>query len=170
MAITYNQGIITTRIISQCDNALDLRTLPDRIDKTYTQNYTAGTGANQSQIQWADSRSLLTTANETLDLRALTNDAFGTYTFAKLRELIIAVTTLTPGYRLLVGGAASNAFSAFAADPSDIVYVPAGGIFRISSPVDGFTVDATHKDLKIENPSGGTCAFDIIIIGTGTVA
>ncbi len=150
-------------------NVLDLESVTSTLTKAITKNITNGTGANKAQAVWSDTRSLLTTANEEIDLRAIVN-GFGTLTAAKIKYIIINPVTVTTGYRLLVGGAASNAWSACFADPSDILRVDSGSPVVLSSLVDGWTVDATHKQLKIENPSGGTFEYEIIVVCEGTVA
>ena len=152
-------------------NALDLNSIPDALNKSYSSAYTNGTGASKAQEVWHDKRTLLTTANEELDLTALAGGAFGTYNFSKIKALVIHVNTVTSGYRLEIGGAASNAFSAFVKDPSDIDLCAASGTkILIDSPIDGATVDSTHKMLKINNPSGGTVEYEIWILGEGTVS
>jgi hypothetical protein len=171
MATSLSGTVKTTPTLTYI-NTLDAQRVSATIDAdvTRTATYSNGTGANQAQHVWIDERSLLTTTDETLDLTSLANGAFGTLTFSKIKELIIQVTTATPGYRLLVGGAATNAVSGCLGDPSDIIRVDAGGQVHISSPVDGFAIDGTHKSLKIENPSGGTVAYRIMLVGLGSNA
>jgi hypothetical protein len=165
-------GTVRTIISMSAVNTLDLSAVTDAVAKTETNTYANGTGANQVQVQWHDQRTLLTTAGETLDLTALAGGAFGTANFGKVKELIIKLVTATSGYRLQVGDAAgtANKWTAPFADPADIITPGAGGILHLSSPVDGWTVDGTHKLLLIYNPSGGSVVFDIYIAGTGTMA
>lgn len=171
MATSYVSGNIRTIITSNWQNALDLSSVADNLALTLQDTYANGTGANQVQAQFHDQRTLATTTGETLDLRALTC-AFGTLTFAKVKTIIIKLTTATTGYRLEVGDdqATANKWTAPFKAATDTVRVEAGGIWHAGSPVDGMTVDATHKYLYIYNPSGGNAVYDIIIIGTGTVA
>ena len=152
-------------------NGLDKLTVPAKLKETYQESLTNGTGANKAQIFWSDTRSLDAAANETLDLQALTGGHFGTAVFSEVKALIIKVNTLTTAYLLEVGAAAGNQWTGAAAmlkDTSDIIQINAGGMLVWTSPVDGGTVDGTHKDLKINNPSAGAVSFDIIIIGEGT--
>lgn len=171
MGQTLTRGSLKITVDHIVLNALDLNNITDTLNKSYSSAYTNGTGASKAQEVWHDKRSLLTTANEELDLTALAGGAFGTVNFSKIKSMIIHVNTATAGYRLEIGGAASNAFSAFVKDPSDIDICSASGTkILIDSPVDGATVDATHKMLKITNPSGGTVEYEIWIIGEGTVS
>ena len=162
-------GNLDIRFRQAYTNVLDLESPISSLDEKIAKAWTNGTGSGKAQASWSDIRSILTTANEELDLTALAN-AFGTLTIAKVKMLIINPVTATTGYRLLVGGAAANAWSAFLADPSDIVRVDSGSPLVLTSLIDGWTVDATHKMLKIENPSGGTFEYQIIIVGEGSVA
>lgn len=150
-------------------NSLDGRNVEDKLDKSYASALTDGTGANQGQIAYYDERSLPTTNSEELDLTAL-ESAFGVASFTKVKHIIIEVTTLTAGYRLLIGGAASDAWETALGGAGDIDRVDAGGILVKTSPVDGFAVNSTNKILKIANPSGGGINYSIEIVGTGSVA
>jgi len=162
-------GSLEIRYRQTYNNVLDLETFSSSLDERIQQAFTNGTGANKAQASWTDRRSLLTTTSEEIDLRALTN-GFGTLTATKIKALIIRVRTTTPGYRLLVGGAASNAWEAWTTQTGSIIRVGAGSQLVISDWIDGLIVDATHKMLKIENPSGGTVEYDIIVLCEGSVA
>ena len=170
MAVTVTSASVLTKPLATLVNVLDRETVTTLLksDLTRTKTYTSGTGANQINAAWTDTITILTTADTTLDLTALAGGAFGTVAFSKVKEIIIQVATATTGYRILVGGAAENQFSGHLADASDIIRVDAAGQLHLSSPVDGYTVDATHSDLKIENPSGGSVVLDITILGVGT--
>jgi hypothetical protein len=130
-----------------------------------------GTGANKAQVSWHDRRTLATTTSENIDLSGALSGAFGVTTFTKIKALCIKVNTTTAGYRLEVGKAVANAFDALFCDPTDAIKVQAGGVLLLWAPVDGYTVTGDTADiLKINNPSGGTISYDIIVIGEGTVA
>jgi hypothetical protein len=163
-------GKLEILLNSLMKNTIDLSNATDTVNRKITQAFTNGTGAGKSQIVWHDQGEILTTASVTLDLKALAGGMFGTANFTKVRYFVVQAVTETAGYRLLVSGGAANAFTAFWADASDVEYVPAGGVYAKSSPVDGFVVDATHKTLKIENPSGGTVQYLIWIVGEGAEA
>ena len=160
------------------DTALK-NTLPDATEvsdpfrSNVKKTYTDGTGSGKAQLCFHTKRTLLTTPNETLDLRALTGDlgaAFGTYTFSKVKAILISIDTATTGYRLEVGAAAGNQFIGPIKTATDIVVVPASGRWLQESPVDGWVVNAGCKDLLISNPSGGSVTYRIVVIGEGTAA
>lgn len=154
-------------------NDLDIVDPTVTLNQTWIETWANGSGSGQAQQMWFDERTLLTTATEELDLQALAAGPFGTVNFSKVKGIIIRVTTATAGYRLLIGGAVANQFAGAAQmlqDATDKIKIGAGSQFFMSNFVDGFTVDGTHKDIKIDNPSGGSVTYQIIIWGTGTVS
>lgn len=131
-----------------------------------------GTGANKAQIQAHDQVTLSTLGSLTLDLQAITvaqGSVFGECAFTDVKLLLVLVDTPSTGYKLQVGGAAANQFSLFA-NGSDIIDVGPSSPLLVGNLVDGITVDATHKDLKFYNPSGGDVTFRYWIIGEGSVS
>ena len=165
MGTSLDNGRVQVLYRGNFTNALDLTQVTDALAYTKTQDFLNGTGANKLGKHWSDQRSLTTGTNETLDLTALTGGAFGNVSFSKIKVIIIVVTTTTAGYTLEVGGAGTTPFSACFKDPSDIAVAGAGGYLVLTAPVDGMTVDSTHKSLKINNPTGGTINYDIVIAG-----
>ena len=154
---------------------LDLVDPTIAVAKPYQINYTNGTGANKAQVIWSDTRALDAaggaTPNETLDLAALaTGIGSATVNISKLKCLILRLSTTTAGYTLKLKAGASNGFAAIFSDPSDELVLQAGGGIQLDAPVDGYTVDGTHKTILITNPSAGAVSYDIIAIGEGSLA
>lgn len=180
MGQTLTSASLTVRAKNEYKNDLDgLVTLTNGFDKSYADAFTDGTGSKKAQVIFCAKRSLLTTASETLDLSGSTlaggavalNNGYGVVSFTKIKGLVINVNTETSGYRLLIGGAASNAWETWTGAAGDIARVDAGGTFVISSPINGYTVTAGTGDiLKIDNPSGGTVEYEIWIIGEGSIS
>jgi len=128
-----------------------------------------GTGANQANQVWGDTRALGNGANEELDLAGgLTNGLGATVTLAKVRLLAIkAAATNTD--TLNVGGAAANGWATWVGDPTDVIKVRPGGILVLAAPdATGYAVTAGTGDLlKITNAAAlATASYDILIIGT----
>jgi hypothetical protein len=167
---TLTSAILTTRMRHTYTNGLDGRNVQDILDKTLTTTLVDGTTTGKAQEVYYDERTLTTTAGEDLDLE-LMSGAFGDIVFAKIKLLVINVLTATSGYRLEIGGAASEAWEQFVKTTGDIVKADAGGcVVLYNSPVDGGTVDGTHHNLKVYNPSGGSVTYQIWIVGTGELA
>lgn len=160
---------ILTRIKWTFLNTLDLTTPAESMNKTVTRTFTDGTGSGKAQIAWADQRTITTASDETLDLKAITT-AFGAAAITKIKALRIELETATTGYTLKVKAGSSNGLSAFFSDPSDELVLTAGGGITLEAPVDGYTVDATHKTLLISNPSGGSVVYNIYIVGEGAIS
>ena len=88
-------------------------------------SFSHGTGANQANCFFADTRGILSTG-ETLDLNdTVLLDAFGVgLALTKLKALFIRNSTDS---NLLIGGAAATQIGLFS-DVSDIAKIPPGGI------------------------------------------
>lgn len=169
MAITFTSGDILTRVRWNLTNTLDLSAPVDALSQSTTRTFTNGTGANKAQIAVSDQRTLTTATNETLDLKAITS-AFGSAAFTKVKAIRLELVTAAAGYTLKIKAGASNGLSAFFSDASDEIVLTAGGGLTLEAPVDGYTVDATHKTLLITNPSGGSAVYNIYVIGEGTIS
>lgn len=169
MAVALTSGEVLTRWKWTQTNAGSLSTPTDSLQQTTTRSLTSGTGANKAQIAIADQRSLTTGANETLDLKAMAS-AFGSAAVTKIKAIRFELVTATAGYTLKVKAGSSNGLSAFFSDASDEVVITAGGALQLEAPVDGYTVDATHKTLLITNPAGGTATYNILILAEGGVS
>jgi hypothetical protein len=124
-----------------------------------------GTGADQANQVWSDTRTLTTGANETLDINgSLTNAVGSSVTFTKVKVILIknkGTTTLS------VGGAASNGFISFVGSATDVIKIPPGGLLLLSAPdATGFAATAATADqLKITNSAGASIDYDIVLIG-----
>ena len=147
---------------------LDLSSPVDELLKKFAQEYADGGGVDQASKIFHDERTLAASANESLDLAGGLTDAFGALlTFAGIKGLIIKAAAGNTN-DVLVGGAASNGWATWAADPTDVVAVKPGGLLVLLAPTAaGYAVTPSTGDLlKIANSSSGTSVtYDIIIIG-----
>lgn len=156
------------------DIAMLLAAALDVGSASYSANYganyafTNGTGANQANAIFTDTRTLAASASEDLDLAGALVDAFGaTLTFDKVKALIIKADAANTN-DVLVGGAASAQAAAFFGDASDVVKVKPGGTLALIAPdATGYDITATSADLlKIANSSSGSgVGYTIIIVG-----
>ena len=146
--------------------AVDLSTLSDPLSLSRGVELTNGTGANQADTVWHDTRTLADGANETLDLHdgSLT-DVFGdAVTIDELKVLYIKNNSTDAN--LLIGGAAATQLGLYN-DVSDILKLRPGGEFLVTAP-DAAGIDiTTNSDLKIAHDGTGTSSltYDIIAIG-----
>ena len=131
----------------------------------------SGTGANQMDLIWEDTRALAASTGEDLDLAGGLTDAFGTtLTFVKVKLIWISAASAN-GSTISVGGASATQFVNWVANASDIVKVRPGGCMLLYAPdATGYGVTAATGDLfKILNDDGAAGATYSIIIG-GTSA
>jgi hypothetical protein len=171
MAINLQSAQLKLVLSSTFQNVLDLDTVSDALSQIWQNDLTNGTGANKGQVVWHDERTLAAGTPESLDLAGALACAFGVITFSKVKLIAIKVVTTTPNYRLEVGGAAANQFINWVGNANDVIIVGAGGLFCLSSPVDGYAVTGGTGDLlKINNPSAGGVTYDIWVVGEGSVA
>ena len=149
-------------------NSVSTPTVSPQISQTIT--FTNGTGSNQGNLLYYNQRTV-TGAAETIDLTTLT-DVYGTtLSWAKVKAIILINTATTAGYILTVGAAASNAWVGGSTanagplvDTTDKVVIGSGGVMYFSSPVDGFSVSGTSKNLKVD-PGANTITYTLAILG-----
>lgn len=151
-------------------NALDLSTPEDRKRLNFLDSLASGTGLDQADRIFHDSRSISTGANDDLDLAGGLTDAFGTtLTFVKIKGIFIKNTATTAGEILNVGGGSAH-FINWIGAAGDIVKIGPDGLFVLWNPsAAGYAVTATTADiLRITNAGAGTIVYQIILVGTSS--
>lgn len=161
-------GKVSLNVDVTLASVLDIGTAEYRPSYSATFALQNGTGANQANELFCDTRTLAASASENLDLAGALTNAFGaTITFDKIKALIVKAAAGNTN-DVLVGGAASAQASAFFGDVTDVVKVKPGGMVAFVAPdANGYDVTATTSDLlKIANSAGGTSvSYTIILIG-----
>jgi hypothetical protein len=134
---------------------------------TYSLSLTNGTGANQAQVVWSDSRTLPLAADDTPDIRALTDDR-GTVSFSAVKLIYIKNTGAVA--LNLIGNGDWNTGPQKLPDTSNYE-IPAGGVWLATNPTAaGWAATGVSKWITITNQSSSTAtSYEIIIIGEGTV-
>jgi len=148
---------------SSGDIAQTLRATP----ATYSLGLSNGTGANQAQVVWSDSRTIEAQGDDTPDVRALTDDR-GTVSFSAVKLIYIKNTGSVA--LNLIGNGDWNTGPQKLPDTSNYE-VPAGGVWLATNPTAaGWAASGTEKYVTIHNQSASTAAtYEIILIGEGTV-
>lgn len=137
----------------------------------YSKSYTLtnGTGADQANNIWTDTRTITASGTDDIDLAGSLTNAFGTtLTFTKIKGIIVSAAAANTN-NVLVGGDATAALVNWVGNATDIITVQPGGTFAIYTPSStGYAVTATTGDiLQIANSAGSTSVtYDIVIIGT----
>ena len=129
-----------------------------------------GNGSGQAEAAWiSEDQTILDAASLTLDLDALTRTVLGdqlTVSFETIKALLIKNADTSTG-NLVVGAAATNEWSATFGAVGDTLIIPPDGLLLTSNRDAGWTVDATHKILKLA-ASGGDLSYSIAVVGTTT--
>jgi hypothetical protein len=151
---------------------LDLGGRSSNMSKTYRTALTDGIVAGKADRVFHDTRTLVASATENLDLAGgVLFDPLGTaLTFVKVKGLIVAAAVGNTN-DVLVGGDVTNTFFGMFIDETDGVRVRPGGVFAMftgAADASGYPVVAATGDLlKITNGGAGTpVTFDVIVIGT----
>lgn len=145
--------------------ALDLSTPQDKLERAYTQEFAAGTGADQVDVIFHDKRTLAGGADETLDLigGGLVNPLGGVVAFAKIRAIVIKNTSTTKTFT--VGNAAAPVLLFGTA--AHTVNIPPDGVLVLTNPDTGWPVTGGSADgIKIANDAGVAADYEIWIVGT----
>lgn len=165
MAVTSR---IEARIQAILTSALDLGTASVPFVTSLSLDWESGTGANQADLVFADTRTIAASGNEDLDLAASLVSGLGaTLTFVKLKLLFIKAAAANTNNVVLTRPA--NGVPLFSAAADAHAIKPGGWIMMGAPAAAGIcTVTADTGDLiNISNSGAGTgVTYDVIIVGT----
>jgi hypothetical protein len=122
-----------------------------------------GTGANNARYRFWKQYTTSGGANNDLDLTSLTDDFGVTVTFSLVKWFLLRITSPATGVRLVVGNQGTNTFVGWFGAATHTEEVR-DWIAKINQ-LDGWTVDSTHKALRINNPTGSAITYDLVILG-----
>lgn len=124
----------------------------------------SGTGASQVDLIWTSARTLAISTPVTLDLRALVGDT-GTVAFSKIRYMHIVNLESVAGRKVTLGNdGGSNTWFAPWSGSTVTEEIPPGSPWCKCNFIDGWVVDATHKDFKLA-PGAYAVSLQILIAG-----
>src|SRR5688572_14836683 len=85
---------LSVRLAGTLTSSLDLSTPADALVHATKMILTSGTGANQADMMWHDTRTLGASASENLDLAGSLTNAFGTtQTFARIKMVLVTAAS-----------------------------------------------------------------------------
>ena len=152
--------------------AADLVDVTGKLNKNFATEFVTGVGAGQANLLFADKRTLAASASEELDLDAgaLVDPFGGALTFKRVKAIIVRAA---PGNtnKVIVGGAAANAFvGPFGAANNTLSLDPGGTLMLVSPTAAGWLVTAATGDLlKVANAAGvSSVDYEIVLIGAAT--
>jgi len=127
-----------------------------------------GTAAGLADKVWSDTRVVLTTATDTIDLATVLTNAFGAVeTFVRVRA-VLAVAAPTNTTTLQIARPAANGALLFGAASGSLAAVGFGGIIVAwADPQAGIAIAAGTTDLiSIINSAGASATYTIAVLGT----
>jgi len=162
------QALLKVGLSAVLSSTVDIGTVEHAIEYGPNWPFSDGTGANQIQQVFSDTRTLSASATENIDLAGGLTNAFGVaITFTKIKAIVIRAAAGNTN-NVQVGGAASNGFTAPFVDATDKLSIKPGGVVVLAAPdANGFAVTAgTGNILLVANSAGSTgVTYDILILG-----
>jgi hypothetical protein len=125
-----------------------------------------GTGAGKANAIFMQTFTIAPSGSpNSHDLNGVLTDVYGdVINFTKVKALLVAAAAANAD-NVLVGGAASDAASAFFGDPSDILVVHPGGLILLIA-TDGYIIIPSTADiLKIADAAAAGVTYDLLVIG-----
>lgn len=148
-------------------NALDLGTADLPVDVQAAIALANGTGANQADLYWSDTRTIAASATDSIDLAGALGGAFGAaQVFARVKAIFVKAAAANAN-NVNVTRPASNGVPVFLAAGDGLPVRPGGALLWVAPDVTGVAVTAGTGDLlDIVNSGAGTSVtYDIVIVG-----
>jgi hypothetical protein len=137
---------------------------------SYAASLTDGTGANQAQIAWSDSRVVGESESDDLVLTALADDR-GTISFSSIKSWYVKNTSqygVSLGRDQQGDDPPTNPWDGWVYGyGTGFSISPGGAIAHCSPSASGSTVGAGSR-IRVSAPEGAT--YDIVLIGEGTIS
>lgn len=169
MAQTLDSQLISLGIAATINNPKAKQSVAAVLQIASSYNLTTGTGAQQADRLFADTRTIAASGTDPLDLAGSLVDAVGTtMTLARAKLLYIAASAGNTN-NVIVGGAGANQFINWVGAGAHTVTVRPGGFFLLFAPdVTGYAVTAGTGDIwQIANSGAGTSVtYDVVVIGS----
>jgi hypothetical protein len=126
---------------------------------------TTGTGSGQGNRLWSDERTVLSGANDDIDLvGGLTDTAGASFSFAKIRWVVIELDTPVTGVNLVFkGSTATNPAALWKASATADENI--ASLLVRTADVDGWTVTGGASDILRLTASGGNITYRIFVAG-----
>lgn len=163
-------GRLMVELALDLTSALDLASKGSSLKYPKQYDWTDGSGAGQVSKVFHDQRTLSASATEDLDLNGTAlQDPLGTnLALTKVRLLIVCAASGNTN-TVNVGGAASNGFTTWVGDATDVVKIrPGGALILVAPDATAYAVTAATGDLLTVTNGGGTTGvtYDVIIAGS----
>lgn len=165
-------SITTTSIISSDISFTMIDSGSNSQTETATLNYSQtlenGSGSLQANYGVITSGTLPSGGKEYLDFRSLTKTVFNadtTIQFSKIKSIVIENRSTAYANDITVAASGANALTELFNGGSGNVRVKPYAVYQYSDPISGVTVDATNKDLRIDDVDGSGVNWRLIVVG-----
>jgi len=126
----------------------------------------SGTASSTQDLVWSAADSVANGAPDTVDVAGSLTSRLtgGAVTMVEVTLIYIRNKSTTTG-EILEIGAGSNPLLNWVKATGDAIKIGPGGVFILTSPIDGFAVTAATGDVLTITSASGTISYDIIILG-----
>ena len=159
---TFN-GTSTVTLTGSYTDASSTTTAEEKIAASRPITLTDGTAANNADLFYSTRAQHTSTVS--YDLTGGLTDRFGNaLTFIELREIRVINLSSTTGDLLVLQG---NLMDILLNGTTPTADCPAGGVFFMASPIDGFaTITSGVDDTLTIDAGANTISYDLFLIGT----
>ncbi len=161
---------ILLQILATESSSSDLSSTTRVTNVSRTVNFANGTGANQAEIVWSDSRTIAANGEDILDLTALADDR-GSVDLTAVKAIYVRNTGTVGIYWQALAPPDHWGSGPLQAEEEFGIKVPPGGVMLITNPSAlGWMVESGDEQILFGNDSSTTAAtYDIILIGEGAI-
>jgi hypothetical protein len=170
MATTF-AGELNVGFNFSVTDAGTLTTLVDRVISgvgnfdAITKSYSDGTGSGAAQKLYYTEATILTTANEDIDLKNLTSRLGVAVVFTSLKGCILVLDApITTRKLIFKGSNASNPVALWKGDVLDDEDIH--DLLVRTSSVDGWAVGASTKVMRLYNPGATSVTYRLLVWGS----
>lgn len=145
-----------------------LSTVRDRSRLSFFERFPSGDELGEANQIWYDERDVEDFTNDDLDLTGLPAILYGapvSVAFTKVRAVLMQNLATDMDASLRLGGASSNAWSAWANAASSWITVGPGSCLLLSSRLADWNVSSANRILRITNAHEEPVRYRIAIIG-----
>jgi len=163
------QGSVAVQVTIRYTNPLDLSTPVDNLSRKNQVDYSSGTGQNQADRLWHDTRVVSGTNNDDINMLALTDSLGQTIAPARLRSMTIKASDTNSNNLLVVCSVTNGWLGPFGAAMSSGFALQPGQIFNwtLGNSL-GWAVTSGAGTLRVKQTavaSNSPASYDIILVG-----
>lgn len=161
-------AVVNVGISGTLENPMDVNSAIQSLAWGASNAFTTGTGANQAQNVWTDTRTLAASGTEDLDMNGVLLDAFGgTISFTKIKAIIVKADPNNTNDVTFGPKATNGLISPFNAATDRVKVKPGGVVVMVAPDANGYAVTAATADiLTVTNGgAGSSVTYTIIVVG-----